>query len=61
MRRILNGLYAMVMPPPDAFIGPAPSKFDANGNITDEATRKFLVDHMKNFETWIGRMKKAAS
>ena len=61
LRKILQGLYTMMMPPPDAFIGPAQSKFDASGNITDEATRKFLVDHMKNFETWIGRIKKAAA
>jgi chromate reductase len=59
LRKISIGLNAMFMPPPDAFIGNAQQKFDAEGKLTDEATRKFLTDHMKNFEGWIGRMKKA--
>src|SRR5207244_2744670 len=61
LRRVLLSLYGMMMPPPDAFIGAAPSKFDAEGKLTDEATKKFLTDHMKNFEDWVARMKKAAS
>jgi chromate reductase len=61
LRKVLLGLTAMMMPPPDAFIGPGQQKFDANGAITDEATKKFLTDHMKNFETWIGQVKKLSS
>jgi chromate reductase len=61
LRKILVGLYGMVMPPPDAFIGPSQAKFDAEGRLTDEATRKFMTGHMKNFEDWIVRIKKAAA
>lgn len=61
LRKILLGLNAMMMPPPDAFIGNSQQKFDAELKLTDEATRKFLTDHMKNFEGWIQRMKKAAA
>ena len=58
LRRILLGLQFMMMPPPDAFIGNAQTKIDADGKLTDEATKKFLTDHMKNLETWIGKVKR---
>lgn len=56
LRRILGQLWGHVLPRPEVFIGNAPSKFDAQGKLTDEATRKFLADLLAGFKTWIIRM-----
>jgi len=58
IRRILGQLWAHVLPRPEVFIGSAQSKFDAQGKLTDEATRKFLTDLLAGFGTWITRMQK---
>jgi len=58
LRRVLGQLWGHVLPRPEVFIGSAPSKFDAQGKLTDETTRKFLTDLMAGFKTWIERMKK---
>ena len=57
LRRILVQLWAHVLPRPEVFIGSAPSKFDAQGRITDEATKKFLTDLLAGFKPWIERMR----
>lgn len=57
LRRILGQLWGHVLPRPEVFIGSAPSKFDAQGKLTDEATKKFLTDLLAGFKTWIVRMK----
>src|SRR5262245_246414 len=56
LRRILGQLWAHVLPRPEVFIGAAPGKFDKDGRITDEATRKFLADLVTAFGPWITRM-----
>ena len=56
LRRILGQLWGHVLPRPEVFIGSSPSKFDAQGRLTDEATRKFLTDLVTGFKTWIERM-----
>jgi chromate reductase len=56
LRRILGQLWGHVLPRPEVFIGVAPSKFDAQGKLTDEATRKFLSDLLVGFKAWIERM-----
>jgi chromate reductase, NAD(P)H dehydrogenase (quinone) len=56
LRRILGQIWGHVLPRPEVFIGSAASKFDAQGKITDEATRKFLADLMVGFKAWIERM-----
>jgi len=58
IRRILGQLWAHVLPRPEVFIGGAQGKVDAQGKITDEATRKFLTDLLAGFGPWITRMKK---
>src|SRR5205814_2037309 len=55
-RRILGQLWAHVLPRPEIFIGAAQTKVDAQGKITDEATKKFLTEMMTGFKTWIERM-----
>jgi chromate reductase len=57
LRKILAQLVAHVQPKPEVFIGAAPSKFDAQGKLTDEATRKFLAELLAGFKVWIQRMK----
>ena len=56
LRRILGQLWGHVLPRPEVFVGAAQGKIDAQGNITDEATKKFLTDLMVGFKTWIERM-----
>jgi chromate reductase len=55
-RRILGQLWGHVLPRPEVFIGNVASKIDAQGKITDEATKKFLVDLVTGFKAWIERM-----
>ena len=58
LRRILGQLWGHVLPRPEVFIGTAPSKFDAQGRLSDETTRKFLTDLLAGFSQWIPRMQK---
>jgi len=58
LRRILTQLWAHPLPRPEVFIGAANTKFDAQGKLTDETTRKFLSDLLVGFKDWIVRMQK---
>ena len=60
LRRVMLFVNAMVLVKPEIFIGGAGGKFDAEGNCTDETTRKFVGDQMKSFEKWIGMVKRMA-
>jgi chromate reductase, NAD(P)H dehydrogenase (quinone) len=53
LRRVLLFMNAMVLAKPEVFIGMANTKFDANRQCIDEATRKFVSDQMRSFERWI--------
>src|SRR5882762_272525 len=57
LRRILGQLWPHVLPRPEVFIGMAQGKFDAQGKLTDETTRKFLADLLTGFKDWVVRMK----
>src|SRR5713226_8668127 len=50
LRRILGQLWGHVLPRPEVFIGSAQGKFDAQGRLTDETTRKFLADLLAGFK-----------
>jgi chromate reductase len=56
LRRILVQLWGHVLPRPEVFIGMAAGKFDPQGKLTDETTRKFLSDLLTGFKDWIVRM-----
>jgi len=56
LRRILGQLWGHVLPRPEVFIGAAQTKFDAQGRLTDETTRKFLTELLAGFKVWIARM-----
>jgi chromate reductase, NAD(P)H dehydrogenase (quinone) len=58
LRRILGQLWGHVLPRPEVFIGNAASKFDAQGRLTDEATRKFLGELLAGLKDWIVRMQR---
>jgi chromate reductase len=57
LRRILVQLWGLVLPRPEVFIGAAQTKFDKDGKLTDEATKKFLADLVAGFKPWIERMR----
>ncbi len=50
----LNGL---VMNRPEVMIPAAQNKFDAEGKLTDQATRDFIVAHLAAFKAWVLRLK----
>ncbi len=58
LRKILAQLGVFLLVRPEVFIGSEASKFDAEGRLTDETTRKFLADQMLAFRDWIARVKK---
>jgi chromate reductase, NAD(P)H dehydrogenase (quinone) len=58
LRRVLNQLGAMILTRPEVFVNLAASKFDADGRLTDEATRKSISGQMAAFADWIARVKK---
>lgn len=60
VRKIIVQLWGLVLPRPEVFIGGAAGKFDAQGKLTDEATRKFLTELLAGFKTWIERMRAGA-
>ena len=58
LRKVLLYLNALPLAKPEVFIGMAATKFDAQGQCTDETTRKFVGDQLKAFERWIGMVGK---
>ena len=58
IRRILGQIWAHVLPRPEVFVGSAQGKFDAQGKLTDETTRKFLSELLAGLKAWIARMGK---
>jgi len=58
LRKILTQIWGHVLPRPEVFIGNSASKFDADGRLADETTRKFLTDLLVGFKAWIERMRR---
>lgn len=56
LRKILGCLEAIVLPRPEVFINFCHTKFDAQGQLSDEATRKAVTDQQAAFERWIRRV-----
>ena len=59
LRKILNGLEALVLNKPEIFIGMCQSRFDEQGELTDAMTRKLIGDQMLALQSWIQRMEPA--
>jgi chromate reductase, NAD(P)H dehydrogenase (quinone) len=49
LRQNLQGMEAIVMPKPEFFAGNNDSKFDADGNLTDEDSRKRLASWLEAY------------
>jgi hypothetical protein len=45
------------MPQPEVLVGRASEKFDEQGRLVDEATRKFLRRFLEQFVVWIARFR----
>jgi chromate reductase len=56
LRKVLQAARALVMPGPEVFIGGCRSKFDSNGDLTDDATRAELLAFVDAFGQWIERL-----
>lgn len=59
LRKILVGLDALCLTRPEVFIGMHQTKFDAEGRLSDEATRKIMTTQMAAFHDWVKRMQSA--
>jgi chromate reductase, NAD(P)H dehydrogenase (quinone) len=55
LRQNLQALQAIVMPRPEVFANHNEEKFDADGNLTDEETRKHLAKWLEAFIEWVER------
>jgi chromate reductase len=55
LRQSLVFLNIPAMQQPEAYIGGAAQLFDANGNITNEATREVLGKFMNAFAAWVAK------
>jgi chromate reductase, NAD(P)H dehydrogenase (quinone) len=53
LRQSLVFLNIPTMTQPEAYIGNAAKLFEANGNLNDESTRKFLTEFMSAFVDWV--------
>jgi chromate reductase, NAD(P)H dehydrogenase (quinone) len=53
LRQNLQGLEALVMPKPEFFAGGNEQKFDAQGNLTDEDTRKRLKGWLESYVAFL--------
>ncbi len=58
LRKVLLFVNAMTLVKPEVFVGSATGKFDAEGECTDETTRKFVTAQMTAFEAWIAAVKR---
>lgn len=52
-RQNLQALQAIVMPKPEIFVNHNEDKFDKEGNLTDEETRKHLAKWLEAFIEWV--------
>jgi chromate reductase len=61
LRKVMLFVNAMVLIKPEVFVGSVATKFNADGQCTDEATRKFVAVQMAAFEQWIAGVKRLAA
>jgi chromate reductase len=57
LRQVLVFMNTFTVNKPEVFIGHAASKFDADGQLTDEATAKFIVDLLLSLQKLTARVK----
>jgi chromate reductase len=57
LRKMFVYLDALVLNKPEIMIGGAPSRFDTDGRLTDEATRKLLAQLLTALRDWTHRLR----
>lgn len=57
LRQVLSVLGVHVLPGAEVLVGGAAAKFDAEGNLTDENTRKFLASHLETLMQFAVKLK----
>jgi len=57
LRKILVYMNTFTVNKPEVFIGMAQTKFDAQGELTDEATKKFIADLLVSLQALKNRLK----
>ena len=55
LRQAFEFTNSYCMPQPELLVFKAHEKFDADGQLNDEATAQYLSRYLSAFETWIGR------
>jgi chromate reductase len=53
LRQTLQALEALVMPRPEIFVSLAQTKFDGEGHLTDETTRRLLAKWLTAFRAFV--------
>lgn len=53
LRQAFEFTNSYCMPQPEILVYRAHEKFDDNGNLTDEATRKYLAKYLEAFHSWV--------
>ena len=56
LRKIIGGLEANVLTKPEVFIGACHTRFNEQGELTDEATRKIIAEQMLALRNWIRQL-----
>lgn len=56
LRKIIGGLEANVLTKPEVFIGACHTRFNEQGELTDEATRKIIAEQMLALQNWIRQL-----
>jgi chromate reductase len=56
LRKIIGGLEANVLTKPEVFIGACHTRFNEQGELTDEATRKIIAEQMLALHNWIRQL-----
>jgi chromate reductase len=56
LRQAFEFTNSYCMPQPELLIFKAHEKFDANGNLVDDATAKYLQRYLDAFATWVERL-----
>ncbi len=57
LRQMFIFLNAHILNRPEVFIGAAPSKFDSEGKLTDQATRDFVAAMLVAYKAWIAKLR----
>ena len=60
LRKMFVYLDAHVLNKPEIMINAAPTRFDADGKLTDEATRRFLASLLMALREWTYRLRTSA-